>query len=213
MENPNPEPFNKNFQEPINIWLVVIITTIITAIIIGGGVYFWQQSVRQTIVNKNNSNNNLLQNEIDDLQAQLTASQAEPINNKLPESEDVPEEWLEYKYYGYSFLYPNNWTTAIKGGVILFFDGTDVKMELQCPILEIGYEAWDFKTSQRQIFSENKSKTVDLWLGTPLNGLNPIALIFIGNGKNDGFQKSCQLAGGGYSDLFEIYEKIYNSVK
>ncbi|MDO8669126.1 MAG: hypothetical protein Q7K65_02440 [Candidatus Buchananbacteria bacterium] len=215
MEEQDPQQFNVIGKGSINIWLAVIISVVVTAVLVGGGVYFWQK----TIIDSNSESYKSLQNQITDLQTQLKSTQEELLskidenNNQLPESGDSTDNWLEYKHYGYSFLYPNHWTTAVNGGYILFFDGKDVKMELKCPILEIGYEAWNFQTSQRQIISENKSKTVKLWLGTPLNDLNPIALIFIGSGENDEFQKSCQLSGGGYDDLFVIFEKIYNSIK
>lgn len=139
-------------------------------------------------------------------------------------------QWKTFMYHGYTFKYPSIWKPQYQSNQyskwVNFTDKNGKEIAtLTCPIMEAGFEAWDF-TAQERLYKKNgKVYGVDLWLGMPQTledyAVEPAALLFMHRntfdnwgGENDkDYNFSCQLSSFDAEGLFPVFQKIYKTVR
>lgn len=124
----------------------------------------------------------------------------------------LEERWSSHIYANYEFLYPSIWKSMTsEKGAAFTMNGANVAT-LQCPMREIGYEAWDIQSQKREIKTPSGTYQVELWdlKDKNRNAANDFSLILI---SRNNFSQSCEVsisAGEEYDQ--RIAERIYSSV-
>jgi len=125
----------------------------------------------------------------------------------------LDQAWYPFSNPTYTFKIPVSWAGETVEGHYLFKDQRTGERiaSLTCPIPEVGYEAWQFEDFQRSIKAKDKTYSLTLKIGEPIDDSNePTQIIFVSPTNADflGLDR-CQLW---MDSTEEIARDIYQTV-
>lgn len=125
---------------------------------------------------------------------------------------DLPLNWKTYSWGDYQFSYPAEWKPVASQRGVSFVSNDNNVAVLNCPIREIGYEAWDTEIQSRKVKVGGKDYEIELWSLKDKDRVaaSDFSLILIN--KNN-FQQSCEIGiSAGMSHNIQVAQKIYSSI-
>ena len=147
----------------------LIIGIIVVVVLIVGGYFVFSKKVVNPAVNEQQNSLEAITTTVNDIS-----------KNDITSLDDIwsTGNWPTFETpNGYKFMYPTSWE---RSGNQFLYNGKQVAI-LECPITDIGYEAWNFSVSESRSYSKGNHvyvSTLRLGKGSPDLGDLGIILMY-----------------------------------
>ena len=122
------------------------------------------------------------------------------------------QDWLIYRYGNYTFDYPGDWEKSeMVDGVVPFSVNNEEVAELLCPFLETGYEGYEGEDYTRKILKNATEH--EILLSNMTKSDEKVSLLIFRPEDVTKWSSGCQLFSRDIEDMFNIYNRIYNSIR